>query len=53
MQCRVCKEDIKKEATGCPYCGEKDQTGCFAVMGVIVVIIFLGMLPFLLLGSIL
>ena len=43
--CRSCKEEMKKSAGVCPHCGERDQTGIFAVIGFLitmVVVLFLG-----------
>jgi len=43
-KCRTCKEEIKAEAQSCPYCGEKDQSGVFVVLGGIVFFVFVGLI---------
>ena len=48
-ECVSCKEEIKQDASRCPYCGQK-QIGFTAIFSAIVIMLFIGYVILALIG---
>ena len=46
-ECIGCKEEMKDNAGICPHCGERDQSGIFAFIGLLILLVFFGGIGFL------